>query len=106
MAESGGLDGVGEREFLSTFHHGQGPQAENHYANSRCEATSNRTSAANCLTVGDEDFQGVRSIFSKECRVMLSSGKKVTEYHICISMLNITFIALLFRAPIEQPPMW
>lgn len=51
MAESGGLGGAGELEFLSTFQHTQGRQGENH--DGRYEATLNPALTANCPTVGN-----------------------------------------------------
>lgn len=53
MAESGGLGGAGELEFLSTFQHTQRRKGENHDGSGRYEATSNPALAANCPTVGN-----------------------------------------------------
>lgn len=53
MAESGGLGGAGELEFLSTFQHSQGREDENHNGSSKYKATSDPTSAVVSLTVGN-----------------------------------------------------
>lgn len=98
MAESGGLGGAGELEFLSTFQHSPGRQGENHDGSGKYEAASNPALAANCLTVGNFP-RLARSLEHPQERTQskVTKSQNLTEYAICMSVLSVTF-----RAPIEH----